>query len=447
MFKRYKRNQDGSMAVFSAIGSACLLMAIGAAMEMYQLTSSVDNLQDVADSAVLAAAVSGETDNKELQDIALASIQSNSSEKISLKLKTQGEEIIVDVFSEYDPVFMGMFGHKTRSITAKAGSVAGTGGKLNIALALDTTTSMAGGRISAMIDAATDLVEKVEEADKGQGNAMIALVPFSNYVRLDTSFAGEDWIDVQPDHESSWQVLDAENSENCQQVGSGENAYTECDNYAYTTQTEMLTWEGCMVSRPDGRHKSVAFDGRPFKGATGHTSCDDSYSAMVPLTKNFEQLKLDIERLDTKGQTYLPSGLIWAWRALDEQGLFDPKYTEEDTNVQRVLLLMTDGSNTTSLNGVSQVDDWDGLYHWGQSDEDKNREKADELTVQMCGSIKDAGIRLVTVAYEVDDDKTRSMLETCASTGADFYDANNAAKLKDAFGKIGSGFNSVRLTL
>jgi len=54
------------MAVFSAIGSACLLMAIGAAMEMYQMTSSVDKLQDVADNAALAAAVSGETERLHL---------------------------------------------------------------------------------------------------------------------------------------------------------------------------------------------------------------------------------------------------------------------------------------------------------------------------------------------------------------------------------------------
>jgi len=347
-------------------------MAIGAAMEMYQMTSSVDKLQDVADNAALAAAVSGETDNKELQDIALASIQSNSSEKITLKLKTQGEEIIVDVFSEYDPIFMGMFGHKTRSITAKAGSAAGTNGKLNIALALDTTESMVGDRMTAMIEATTDLIEKVEIADKGQGNVKISLVPFSDYVRLDTSFAGEDWIDVQPDHESTWQVLDMENSENCQQVGSGETAYTECDSYAYTTRTEMLTWEGCMVSRPDGFHTSMAFDDRPYKGAAGHTSCNGFNNAMMPMTNDFDQLKLEIEGLNNRGRTYIPSGLIWAWRSLDEQGLFDERYVEEEAAVQKVIVLMTDGANTTSLNGVSQVDDWDGAYHWGRSDEDIN---------------------------------------------------------------------------
>ena len=107
---------------------------------------------------------------------------------------------------------------------------------------------------------------------------------------------------------------------------------------------------------------------------------------------------------------------------------------------------MTDGSNTASLNGESGDSNWDGLYHWGSSDEDYNRGKADALTIELCASIKNADIRLITVAFEVDDDDTRNMLNTCASTGADFYDVD-ARSLGQAFGKIGSGFSNARLTL
>lgn len=200
-----------------------------------------------------------------------------------------------------------------------------------------------------------------------------------------------------------------------------------------------------MVSRPDGLHKEASFGGEPFKGNAGHTACNWQNNIASPLTDDFEELKADIAALTPRGKTYLPVGLLWAWRLLEEEQLFTDDTIDEDTATQRVLLLMTDGNNTASLNGDSRDSSWDGLYHWGSSDEDYNREKSDELTIELCASIKNADIRLVTVAFEVDDDDTKSMLNACASTGADFYDVD-ARSLEQAFGKIGSGFSSARLT-
>jgi len=143
-----------------------------------------------------------------------------------------------------------------------------------------------------------------------------------------------------------------------------------------------------MVSRPDDFHKVAAYDGRPFMGNVGHTSC----------------------------------------------------------NWQRVLLLMTDGSNTARLNGEARHDDWDGIYHWGSSDEEDNRVIADALTLELCASVKASGIRLITVAYEVEDVSTKNMLNTCASADSDYYNVTDVTQLAGAFRRIGAGFKDVRLT-
>jgi len=112
--------------------------------------------------------------------------------------------------------------------------------------------------------------------------------------------------------------------------------------------------------------------------------------------------------------------------------------------LRRVLLLMTDGSNTARLNDEAKYEDWDGIYHWGSSNENDNRVTADALTLEICASVKAAGIRLITVAYAVEDESTKTMLNSCASSGADYYDVKDVSNLSQAFGKIGSGFKDVR---
>jgi len=317
---------------------------------------------------------------------------------------------------------------------------------LNLALALDTTLSMEGARMSAMISAAADLVDSVEESDGGLGNAKVAVIPFADYVRIDTAYLGKPWLDAQPDHETTWETLDEENSSNCREEGSGESAKTVCDNYVYETRTSVVSWNGCMVSRPDGLHKTAAYDGRPFMGNAGSSSCNWKNNKVSPLSRDFEDVRANIDALTPRGKTYIPAGLLWAWRALEEEQLFTDEVIEEDEETQKVLLLMTDGSNTVRLNDDPKYEDWDGIFHWGTSDEEANRIHADALTLEICDSVKAVGIRLITVAYEVEDESTKTILNTCASTGSDFYDVTDVTQLSSAFGKIGSGFKDVRLT-
>ncbi len=448
IWNRFKLDNSGSMATMFAIGSTVLLMIAGAAIEVTSLTKAVTNLQDAADSAVLAAAVSGDEFNEQkLKALATDLAESNLVDNFNLSLDRTDSEVLVEITADYQTIVMGIFGYKTRPISVQSGSAFGTGGKLNLALALDTTLSMEGGRMSSMIDAATHLLELMEETDSGKGNVKIGVVPFADYVRLDTAFGGEDWIDVEADHYSSWDVLDEANSVNCTTTGSGESEVTNCEVPVYETKTALITWVGCMASRPDGNHKTAAFDDKPFKGAAGRTTCNSQNNVITPLTDDFSKVENDLKSLTAKGKTYLPVGLLWAWRALEEESLFTDEKLDEDEPTQKVLLLMTDGSNTASINGTPVSGDWDGVYHYGSYNEDQNREAADALTVEMCNDIKNADIRLVTVAYEVDDADTKSMLKSCASTGADFHDARDAAKLLQAFGKIGSGFKKVRLTL
>jgi len=439
----YYNDEKGSMAVITALCLFTILLGVAVALDFSAMTQKKQLLQDTADAAVLTAAVSGSTNSEELKQIAQDSAAGHikSSIEYELDLTLSGSDILVTIDTDHEMMLMNIFGHDTKPVSVEAGSAIGLGQKINIALALDTTGSMAGSRFNAMTDATEDLIDIVDGADANRGLAKISLVPFSDYVRIDTGFRNANWLDVPPDRVSTGQYLDEANSVNCRPVGSGETATTECDSYAYITTTDTISWVGCMGSRPNGDNETLGFNNSRYKGLAGG-GCDERYNIITPLTDDFSQLKSNINDYTMVGRTYIPAGLNWAWRTLEEADSFTNERLDDD-ETQKIIILMSDGSNTVSTNGT--VDGWDGLFHWLMN-EDDDREKADELTRNFCQSIKADGIRLITVAYEVTDSDTRELMQNCASAGSDYYDATNASQLVTAFKKIGNGLKTVRLT-
>lgn len=442
---QYKRNTSGSVAVISAILATVLLIGIGVAIDYASMVSKRTYLQNVADSAILAAVLSGETDQAKLQLIADEFIASSDYPDATVTVSTTKDDTaIIEISQSQEMLFMGAFGEDEKVISASTEVPLAGSAKLNLALVLDTTGSMEGSRMTALKTATENLMSEFSGINDGGENVKISVVPFADYVRISENNEGQIWLNVAPDETVSWQVLDEENSTNCRQVGSGETATTECDNAVYKTETGEISWAGCMASRRDGYHKIPGYNGRRMQGPAGHMSCGSHYNEMSPLTSDLSTINPKIAGLNSYGKTYLPSGLIWGWRTLDASLPFTESAQDDKTLVNDVLLLMTDGSNTTSLNG--ERDDFDGIFHWSYSNRiEEQRVEADQLTLELCTSVKNQNIQIITVAFEVDDADTRNMLKSCASSGKDFYNATDAAKLKKAFSDIGAGLNEIRL--
>jgi hypothetical protein len=207
-----------------------------------------------------------------------------------------------------------------------------------------------------------------------------------------------------------------------------------CDDVFAPTQTcdpqpdFTYTWHGCVGSRLDPWHKQHAYPGRKISGIMNKWCGTE----ILPLTANLIDVKFRINALSTEFETYLPSGIMWGWRALEKEAPLTEANGPFVDSTKKVMILMTDGFNYLSKNDV---------FHTGNSKAD-----ADDLTTELCVNINTANIDIYTIAYEVTDVPTQNMLRTCATNPSMFFDASDANALQDAFEAIGAELIKLRLT-
>ncbi len=158
---------------------------------------------------------------------------------------------------------------------------------------------------------------------------------------------------------------------------------------------------------------------------------------ILDLTSNTTRVKSHIQSLTPQGETYIPSGLIWGWRMLSPQAPLDSGHPRNSGNqVRKFLILMTDGLNTKSPTYPTH----DG------SDGAQSNQLLSEICRNVAADTANA-ITIFTVAFDVSDNATKSLLRNCATaTNGQFFDARSSADFLAAFSKIGMMIGELRLT-
>ena len=478
MFKKYLNNTSGNFGIMFGLAATGLLMGVGVAVDFAGMTSQRQKLQNYIDAAVLAAATSETKDLTELQKVVdeRIALMNIDGWDISAPVSIVGDDVVIDASSKYSAVLMGpalkLLGNDTEGKMKVGASTAAPFPQnmaLNIALVLDTTDSMAGSNIDALKEAAEDLLTDLEGFGDGVN---VSIVPFGQYVNIE-SHKGAAWLDTSQDGASVAFLNEPVETKNvitpsvCTPTGNiipgkaiikdGVNVGYRDDIEEKTCTAEVLgdptttyrsyyrnyTWYGCAGSRLDPDNVKVSYDGVQIPGVmeqyyTGDLThversarCGDE---MMPLNNNFLDMKALIRSLTTSGETYLPSGLLWGWRALSPSVPFtESASSAKDTTT--VMIFMTDGFNTRSQ---------EEEYHDGW-----NQEAGVNIAADLCKNIKDENINVFTVAYNMptidDANTTRNMLKKCASHPKQSFDPKDAAELKATFKDIVSSLQKVRL--
>ncbi|MEL6736264.1 MAG: VWA domain-containing protein [Pseudomonadota bacterium] len=443
--------EDGTVAVFAALLITVLMGFTALLLDYGKATNTYRDTQDVLDAALLAAALAKHDPTADPEQVAR-----NYIAKASAKHKS-AKDIVLYNFKEEEGALTASAATASRnafrSAAANGGSaktlsdvsvsakvVWGTG-PARIALVLDNTYSMVGTKMDGLRTAAADVVTALEESALDKSKVKISVVPFTNHVRLEPAYFSEPWLLVPPTQTNTWEQCTVTNA-------------TECTTEATEWYNDGVRVEGTrtVCNPPEGvepiRECSTATSERKFQGCLGsqdaphHLNADLAAGNLIPgllggacpqpmhpLSSDFDAVRTRINAMNASGDTYIPSGLIWGWRMLSENQPFAAGEAKADE--QQILILMTDGANERSPtfpehNGSDKIE-------------------ANTITAQLCDNIKAANIELYTVAFDVTDPDTETLLSTCASSLSQAYTASDATELSEVFQKIGRSLTKVRL--
>lgn len=458
MLRDFIEDRRGNVAMMFSLAVVGLVGLTGLAVEYSRGSAMQVKMAAAADAAALAGAKAigtpAERRNiaQNVFDAAMVSIPGMSNIVFSGNNVMDKGVVIgfkVAATGDMETTLGRIFGSGKIGISTNSQAVAGTNENLEIALALDTTGSMSGVKLDTLKTAATNLVNTLTAKATQPGQVKFAIVPFAQYVNVGLSNRNASWIDVPAEYTET-KTVDVYTypnmvKSNCRmETKTGHN-----DGVPYTYQAEVCdidygdpvitptdytytyTWSGCVGSR---NHPLNTQDGSYVTKVPGllNVSCGNE---LLPLTGDKNTVLSAINGLSASGNTYIPSGLVWGWRALSPGAPFAESASgAPNVKVQQVLILMTDGANTKSPTYPE---------HWGS-----DTVLANTLTGEICSNIKAApnGIKVYTIAFEVTDTAIKSILQNCASSASNYYDASDAAKLVAAFENIATQLSALRLS-
>ncbi len=474
MLKRYLKETSGNFAMMFAIASTVLVLSAGVAIDIAGMMKSKSRLQSMTDMAVLAASASREDKLSILKKIAQDSIDANNEQKWDIDVKTtmSGDQVItVKATTPYSTRLMGVLGTDEIDVTAESESPLPKEVPVNIALVLDSTKSMEGANMDALKDASKALLAVFDASDPGTIQA--GVVPYARWVNVGVSNRNKPWMNVDNDSSVTTNKCSMKKdliSQNCTTETvtntwgpyttysdgvptnhpGGSNTFdkTTCTDQVYGPEYEVCndvtsteTWNGCVVSRDDPDHLDPDYKGKKISGIMNE-SCG---SEVLSLTDNLANVESHIDSLVANGSTFMPAGLIWGWRLLDPDQPFGD-LTNSQTDRKRAMVLMTDGFNTVRLN-PSDHTKHTNINFSGSTAADQQKETND-LTLTLCTGVKDEGIDLYTVAYNLPmgNADAKAMLEECATRSDMYFEAENPEQLKAAFEEIALSLFEVRLS-
>jgi Flp pilus assembly protein TadG len=197
--RRMAAETRGNVAMIFGLSLPVLILMTVGGVDIHRASTVRVNLQDALDAATLAAARSPYTANTDIQRVGLAALKANLKAYPNITLREadttfvlNSDDVVVasskvDVKTLVANIFLPPYG-KFMDDYIKVGAhseVDRSSRNVEVSLVLDVTGSMSGDRITALIDAAKDLVDLVVQDVQTPYYSKVALVPYSNSVNPD----------------------------------------------------------------------------------------------------------------------------------------------------------------------------------------------------------------------------------------------------------------------
>ncbi len=411
-------DRRGNVAIMFALVMPVLIMLTMGGVDINRASSFKMNLQDALDSATLAAARSHFTSDDDITRVGLAALESNLaqngggelvSEATSFHLNDEGVVVAsarVNVNALVGHIFLPPYGQFLDAfIPVSAHSeVMRSNNRVEVALVLDNTGSMAGSKMTNTKAAAIDLINRLEAADARsieEDAVRISLVPFSMTVRVPTDGSQPPWMTNDGSHTG----------------GTGATGLFSTPVGRFTLFQNLNTsWAGCVEARaqpydirdtaptvanlatmfvpqfapdtPDDAYSNSTWrnwynedrndyvpDGSGFPSSITGSTRDTvwfsraknvskysntprgslhsnfgpnrycSIQPMIRLTNDFNALRNGVNAMVPSGNTQVQLGAMWGWHTLSPSAPFADGRPYGEERLTKIMILMTDGEN------------------------------------------------------------------------------------------------------
>lgn len=396
---RFWNSQRGDTAIMFAISAIPVMLAAGAAIDYASYSNAKTHLQAALDTAAIAgAAASGKSDS-ERASIAEAAFDANLADgpaagyDIDSEFKVESGVFIANASVDVPTSIMKLAGIPEMNVSG--GAEVGLAGnkKAEIALVLDYSGSMgevSGSKVKyvAMRDAASKLVSDLTLASPGK--VKFGLVPFSHhvYVTLPKAFV---------------------------KGASGTGNWTGC------TQDRKyphnLTNATPTASDASKWNQPVA----PEHASDGCGGYAPNKLIVKPLTSDDAAVKSQLAAMKPYAWTHIALGVEFGYHLLSDNLPFDQAAPKSDTETQKFMIVLTDGMQTEPAFGPGTT---------------RNVAQGEKNLEKLCANAKADGIRIVTLAFDLNDSSTRARLKNCASDADSFFVADDDTDLSAAFEDI-----------
>ena len=401
--RRFQNDTSGVVALLFALCAIPILLVAGSALDFVQASDVKGKLQSALDAAALAAATSANLTDAQRVEVAKAAFERNFASNKTSGMSAVPEftisagQVIATASTSMTTDFVRVVGIDAMDINAGVTISIPQTQDVEVSLVLDFSGSMketVGGEVkyTAMQEAATNLIEDLAFT----GKAKFALVPFSHHVYL-----------TMPSKYVAGQPL----------TGS----WTGC--------TQDRTYDYNLTDEAPDTADDATKWGQPQAPAHSSDGCAP-YAAkhleLVPLTDNAAEVTSKLQAMQPNAWTHIPLGLEFGWQTLSPNGIFaaDVAPYDDDETVKWIVLL-TDGAQTEPAFGPGGV---------------RNVAQGNSNLTALCNEIKGEGVRIVTVAYDLDDVPTINRLRNCASPNDDgeqmFYQPGSGTPISEVFDDI-----------
>lgn len=414
-FKTFLSDTRGSFSYIFALSFIPIIAFVGPSVDYARALQAKVILQSAIDSTVVMLAKEAPKNDaaklKKLAEPYFAALMGQHAGISPAGLSVTRTDRIVglSVDGTVKTHFAGIFGFPAYTIAAVTEAAYGNK-SIELVMVLDNTGSMASAnKIQELKKASHSLLTILEKSAVKADQVKVALVPYTTRVNLGQTHKDATWLTNTP-------------------------TGTFKPGLGYTILASRTAWQGCVADRDTGYSNSINPVSIPVvKSLYPMTNCADGVAPVMPLTANFSNLHKRIDEMNASGMTNITLGAQWGYEMLSGNAPFSE--ASGGDNVERIMILLTDGNNTQD--------------RWGAWEESRMNKD----TKAMCDAIVERGvaesarklkIRLYTVLVI---DGNEPLLKSCASSPSMFTKVNKASELEGVFKKIAEEIGQIRLTM